>query len=285
MLILAGCSISVHAVDEGTVTTLSTSTAAFSATPTIEIADAATATPMALDPSPRPTEGIPTATSIVETPVPTATPTPFATQIPPTPTPRATTPPAAPTPKPAPTPSPAVPTPTPTSTSLACSDVPVRGFGLLWSSNPAVAHALGCPIDAEVGLAARAQLYANGSMIWLDTSTAGVDQSPWVVTVIGSNATRYRVPVEVPAWNDGASVPSGAFKWVWDNIYTDQQQLGFALAPLFSTDGAIQRFEHGTMIWLKASPDSAQATIYVVQSDLVADSTGTYQSYMDQSGQ
>jgi hypothetical protein len=161
----------------------------------------------------------------------------------------------------------------------------VRGFGLLWSSNPVVADEVGCPQGAEVGLDARVQLYQNGSMLWLDTVTAGVDQSPWVVTLIDGSAARYRVPVAVPDWKDGATAPSGAFKWVLENVYTNQQSIGFALAPWFSTEGAIQRFEHGTMIWLKTPPNGDQPTIYVIQNDLVAASTGAYQQYLDQSAQ
>jgi hypothetical protein len=163
--------------------------------------------------------------------------------------------------------------------------VPVRGFGLLWSSDPAVAQAVGCPVGSEVGLAARAQLYQNGAMVWLDTLKAGVDQSPWVVTLIDGSATRYRVPADVSGWEEGATAPSGAFKWVLENVYTDQQRLGYALAPLFSTDAAIQRFEHGTLIWLKQPPGGSQPTIYVVQRDLVASSTGSVQQHLDQSAQ
>ena len=129
------------------------------------------------------------------------------------------------------------------------------------------------------------QPYQNGFMLWLDTLTPGVDQSPWVVTLIDGTATRYRVPVEVPEWKEGATVPSGAFKWVLQNVYTDQQRIGFALAPWFSTDAAIQRFDHGTMIWLKTPPDGTQATIYVIQNDLVTASTGTAEHFLDQTTQ
>jgi len=161
----------------------------------------------------------------------------------------------------------------------------VRGFGLLWNSNATVKKAMGCPAGAEVGVAARVQPYQHGVMIWLDTLSAGVDQSPWVVTLIDGTATRYRVPVEVPEWNDGATVPSGAFQWVLENVYTGQQNLGFALGPLSVTDAAIQRFDTGTMVWLKTPPDGNQPTIYVINTDLVNASSGAFQTYIDQSGQ
>ena len=115
--------------------------------------------------------------------------------------------------------------------------------------------------------------------------TAGVDQSPWVVTLIDRTATRYRVPADVSGWEEGTTAPSGAFKWVLENIHTDQQRLGSAVAPLVSTDAAIQRFEHGTLLWLRTPPDGSHATIYVIQHDLVAVSSGAFQQYLDQSTQ
>jgi hypothetical protein len=160
--------------------------------------------------------------------------------------------------------------------------MPVRGFGLLWSSNPDVAQAVGCPLAPETGLSARVQPYDHGIMIWLDTLTPGIDQSPWVITLIDDAAGRYRVPANGPAWDESSAAPTGAFKWVWDNVYTVQQSIGGALTPWYATDAALQRFDHGAMLWLKAPPNGGKPLIYVFSEDLVGTSTTIYQPYIDQ---
>jgi hypothetical protein len=163
--------------------------------------------------------------------------------------------------------------------------MPVRGFGLLWHSNVAVAQEVGCPLAQETGVSVRVQRYQGGVMIWLDTLNPGIDQAPWVITLIGDSAVRYRVPADGPAWDDASSVPSGAFKWVWDNVYSVQQSIGAALEPWYATDAAIQRFDHGTMLWLRQPPSSDRPMIFVFPADLLNTSTTTYQAYVDQGAQ
>ncbi len=122
-------------------------------------------------------------------------------------------------------------------------------------------------------------------MLWLDTVNAGIDQQPWVITMIDSTASRYRVPIDGPAWVGGVTEPSGAFKWVWDNVFSVKQRLGDPTDTWYSSDGALQRFDSGTMIWLGTPPDGGKPMIYVVQSDLMSTSTGSFQAYPDQSAQ
>ncbi len=122
-------------------------------------------------------------------------------------------------------------------------------------------------------------------MVWLDMTSAGVDSSDWVLTLIGSSATRYRVPQDVPTWVDGAEEPSGAFAWVWQNVYTVQQALGDPTGAWYATDGALQRFDDGTMIWLKDVPDAETPMVYVIGVDLTQASSGSFQRYADHSGQ
>lgn len=160
--------------------------------------------------------------------------------------------------------------------------MPVRGFGLLWHSNPAVAQAVGCPLAAETGLSARVQLYQSGVMIWLDTLTPNIDQAPWVITLISDSAARYRVPADGPAWEDGAREPSGAFAWIWNNVFSVRQSIGSALDPWYATDAAVQRFDHGTMIWLRQPPAGDRPMIFVFRDDLLNTSTTTYQAYIDE---
>jgi hypothetical protein len=136
-----------------------------------------------------------------------------------------------------------------------------------------------------VGLAARVQPFEDGMMVWLDTVNSGVDTWQWVLTLVGSTATRYRVPANGPTWVNGAVQPSGSFKWVWDNVYTAKQQLGDPVDTWYDSDAAMQVFDSGTMIWLKAPPDDDKPMIYVVDADLFTASTGSYQVYPDLSAQ
>ncbi len=163
--------------------------------------------------------------------------------------------------------------------------MPVRGFGLLWHSHPAVAQAVGCPLAAETGLSARVQLYQSGVMIWLDTPTPSIDQAPWVITLISDSAARYRVPADGPAWEEGAREPTGAFAWVWNNVFSVRQSIGSVLDPWYATDAAIQRFDHGTMIWLRQPPSGDRPMIFVFRDDLLKTSTTTYQAYIDEGAQ
>jgi hypothetical protein len=122
-------------------------------------------------------------------------------------------------------------------------------------------------------------------MIWLDTGTAGIDQADWVLTMIGTSASRYRVPSTLPPWQEGVVEPTGAFKWVWDNVYTDQKLLGEATASFYDTGGAMQAFDSGTMIWLQTPPDDETPAIYVVSANLLTTAAGAFQSYPDLSAQ
>ncbi len=125
------------------------------------------------------------------------------------------------------------------------------------------------------------QVFEHGYMIWLQTTAGGVDQSDWVITVINGTAARYRAPADVPAWDATVSEPTGAFKWVWDNVYTDQAKLGEAVAPEYETGAALQMFETGTMVWLKDPPSGGSPEILVVQVNLLSSSRGSADFYPD----
>lgn len=274
-LSLSACSVSVHSVADATAPTPSPSAGSIAA---------------GASPSATPTAGLVPMPTPVGTSMPTSTP--LATMVSPTPATQPTNPPSNPSPDPAgdspPTVTPAPPAPTPTpapSGPPACSNVPLRGFGLLWTDKPDLARAVGCPRSTEVGLAARVQVFENGFMVWLGTGTAGIDQSDWVLTMTGTTASRYRVPPDVPPWQEGVIDPSGAFKWVWDNAYPDQMVLGASQATWYATDGAMQVFDSGTMIWLKVPADGGKPGIYVVQANLLRTAGGPFQEYPDLSVQ
>lgn len=160
----------------------------------------------------------------------------------------------------------------------------MRGFGLVWHDQPAVARQIGCPVEREVGVAARVQPYMHGLMVWLDIPhwAPGVDSVPWVITLAGNHAARHRVPDVGQDWDPEAAAPTGAFAWVWENVYTDRERLGEATAAYWATDAALQRFERGTMLWLR-EPGSGVPTIYVIEADLAVSAYGVFQSFVDRS--
>ncbi|MDI3339934.1 MAG: hypothetical protein QJR03_05310 [Sphaerobacter sp.] len=279
ILLAAACSVSVRPVGD------STPTPAAAASPGL----AAVASPRAQAPSPTPAAG-------PASPPPTTPPGPTApgTGAAPTPTPPASAgrpqpaPPTGGNPAPAPMPTPGVmppPETTPTPVSLpACDEAPVRGFGLVWHDQPAVAQRIGCPLAPEFGVAAWVQTYAQGLMVWLDIPRAAPDlgSASWVVTLAGGAAARHRVPDPGESWDPSTTAPSGAFAWVWENVYTDRERLGPATSPPWQTDAALQRFERGTMLWLR-EPGSGQPTVYVVDADLAVAAHGAYQAFVDRS--
>lgn len=157
----------------------------------------------------------------------------------------------------------------------------MRGFGLVWYDHPALAQRIGCPLAPEAGLAGRVQRYEHGLMVWLDVAAdyPGIDTSPWVVVLAGDSATRHRVPAGVD-WDDETTEPAGAFAWVWENAFADRERLGAATSTVHDTDAAVQRFERGTMIWVR-NPGDNQPMIYVVESDLLGTASGQYEAFPD----
>lgn len=293
-LLVAGCSISVDAVDEerrtpdayiahtGTPSPTALATATPTARPTATTRATARATATAAG-TPAPTaqpSPTPEATSPASSPTPTEQPTPApttASEQRPTPTPRQ------PDPTPTPTPPPVEPTPTAEPEPVTCLEEPVRGFGLVWNDHPEIARQIGCPSSSEMGVALRVQQYQGGSMLWLDASASNptLDTVPWVLTLIDGVMTRYRLPDVAFDWEPGLVEPTGAFKWVWDNAYADRERLGDAVTPYHESNGALQRFEQGMMLWLSAPPEGTLPVIYVVERDLVAAAVGLYQLYLD----
>lgn len=152
-----------------------------------------------------------------------------------------------------------------------------------------MANAIGCPLGPEVGLPAKVQAYQHGLMIWLDlqADASNIDSKSWVITLAGTTADRTRFDDSGLTWQDGQVAPSGAFAWVYQNVYTDADRLGAPGSALGSSDAAIELFEHGTMVWLRNPPgaNQNQPMIYVIQSNLVDSSSGSFQVVPDKSFQ
>ncbi|HEU4327000.1 MAG TPA: serine/threonine-protein kinase [Roseiflexaceae bacterium] len=277
-------------------------TAQPSATP--QPTDAPAAAPTA-EPPPEPTAE-PTAEPTPEptaepTPEPTAQPTPQPTNPP---TSRPTNPPApkptvapkptdapkptaaptlaptvAPTAAPTATPTAAPPTIAPTEPALACSGgfPVVRGFLVLLEQNQPLQERLGCPVQNEKGSRIVEQPFQNGSMLWFESNN--------MIYVFLENGQRaYRTfsserqqGPDAPPQDEppaGLYKPIGGFGTVWSSYTELRGQLGWALAPESSGDGAFQWFDKGLLIWSRPGLGKGP-TIYALFTN------STFQRYAD----
>ncbi len=223
-------------------------TAEPSAAPTAAPTSAPTPEPTAQPtnpPAPRPTN--PPAPKPTTAPKPSATPKPT---VAPTSAPTAE-PTAAP---PTATPTAAPPTATPTEPALACSGgfPVVRGFLVLLEQNPALQERLGCPVQNEKGSRIVEQPFQNGSMLWFEANN--------MIYVFLENGQRaYRTfsserqqGPDAPPQDEppaGLHKPVGGFGTVWSSYTELRGQLGWALAPESTGDGAFQWFDKGLLVW------------------------------------
>ncbi|HBY95962.1 MAG TPA: hypothetical protein DEP84_18745, partial [Chloroflexi bacterium] len=109
----------------------------------------------------------------------------------------------------------------------SCAIQPILGFGRVWTDNPNVRAALGCPTTPERGLTLTAQRFQNG---WL-----------WYNQTLG----RWEL------------LNSSSHRWA---LYYDEGsaraaagQLGAALTGPFVVTGTYQLYDGGGMIWTPAT--------------------------------
>lgn len=247
------------ATNEPTATATGEPSAAPSATATNE----PTATPSATaTPTDQPTR----------TPKPTATRAPTATRTPATPT---TAPPTA-TPQP-PTATPAPPTSIPVPTLLACPIPPTSGFGMLWASDLKLQQRLGCPLAAEQASTTVEQQFQRGRMLWyqLNGTVYVLDnESTGRALVYPPNALSG--PDSFDGQLDATCVElQNDFAVVWNTHREVNTRIGCATSPeVGPSDGAIQRFEQGTMLFTPAGFGRGK-TIFVLFNN------GTFERYDD----
>jgi len=201
----------------------------------------------------------------------------------PTPESAATVPPLA-SPKPAATPAAhyatATPAVTPTASEGAtepaspvasgCTVEPVRGFGLVYHSNPAVAAKLGCALGTEFGLPVSRQTFERGVMIQRsDTREILIikQDGTWSLHLDNWRAGEALLDAGTPP--AGLSVPDGPFGKVWREAAGVKEALGWATGPAESLPGAIQEFAAGRLLW------TSDRIIYALYPD------GTSQSFAD----
>jgi hypothetical protein len=154
-----------------------------------------------------------------------------------------------------------------------CPAQPVRGFGLLYTTNSTVATRLGCAVQAEVGTTSAVQSFEGGVMLEFGNSKQ-------VLVLRNTGATWSAVddtyqagqplptPTAVPP--AGRFVPANAFGQVWLKQPEVGTQLGWATGPEQKiTTGATELFAHGRIVW---TPNKIH---YVLYSD------NTWQSFPD----
>jgi hypothetical protein len=210
-------------------------------------------------PSPSPSSTPTVARSPTGTPAPAATPTV-------TPEPTATPSPTG-TSLPAPTPTPTTAvtaTHTPPPPPIACPVLPTGGFLTIWTSDPDLQSALGCPFDPHPRRVPAAwpvqtayQPFERGAMIWSDR-VAWYPQP--VIYVLGVDGTYRRYddrfdPAVDPVSGEetppgGLLEPAYGFGQVWRDQPGIREQLGWATAAETPGEGVFQMFLGGSMVWI-----------------------------------
>lgn len=156
------------------------------------------------------------------------------------------------------------------SAAISCPTPPVRGFGLLFSTNAAVATRIGCSLAPEVGLATSLQTFDGGIMIELAPQVYVLRTQGMTWSSVQAARTSQPLPTASPSPPAGHYAPSGVFGQVWETQSPVRAQLGWATAPEQDfPDGAKEEFAHGQMIWIPTK------IIYVLYAD------NTWQSFPD----
>lgn len=161
------------------------------------------------------------------------------------------------------TPAPAVtqaPMVTPTATisptaapaqAAECRTKPVRSFGKIYSENPNVARAVGCPLEAEKTVYSAEEFFQNGYMFWRNDTRqiyAIMSTGRWAVfpdTFVEGEPTAVPTAPAPP----GMMAPVRGFGKIWWGQKDVRETLGWATGRERGFDGTVQAFEKGTMLW------------------------------------
>lgn len=141
---------------------------------------------------------------------------------------------------------------------LFCTDVPIRGFGQVWSGHPEVKNTLGCADSwqgGEQATAAAVQTFQNGLMVWLQADGYYSGDPVYVFFNDGSYQRFGDLGPADPA-KVGAT-PVGYFevgdkfsKVYWEGTGAQvRERLGYAISPAKDSAGAFQNFSNGRMFW------------------------------------
>lgn len=141
--------------------------------------------------------------------------------------------------------------------SDSCDQQPVRGFGLVFQSQPEAYQLLGCPTADELGLPVVVQRFERGWMLWV----ARHDTAPPTIYALFEDSQQYaRFDDTYVAGKDpdsaGLTAPPGVFEPVrgFGKIWREasaagvRDRLGWATAPESPGAGAVEAFQRGSMI-------------------------------------
>jgi hypothetical protein len=164
--------------------------------------------------------------------------------------------------------------------------VPVRGFGLVWSSYPEAQAYVGCPLYREERAAQFvAQRFERGVIFWVGGGDfPSYERYAWVL--FGDDGTYVKVPwtgappTAPPPGSAGPSQPFepvGSLARIWKDAPRAKERLGLAVEPERSVQGAWQQFSRGWMFWIpwkRGTPEGGQSAdlarrdqwIYIIAS-------------------
>ncbi|MER2599405.1 MAG: LysM domain-containing protein [Caldilineales bacterium] len=139
--------------------------------------------------------------------------------------------------------------------AAACSIPPQNGFGNVWMRNAAVRDALGCPSAGEQGFSGAQQTFYSGFAVANDTSkTIYVlyKDGRWQQfnNTWGGGDVVYNPGLTPPA---GWCQPEYGIGKVWRNEAGVSQGLGWGRAPASATNGSVQQYQGGLMLWTPGS--------------------------------
>lgn len=139
--------------------------------------------------------------------------------------------------------------------AASCSIPPQNGFGTVWTRNASVRDQLGCPSAGEQGFSGAQQTFYSGFVIASDTTgtifamykDGGWQQfrNTWVSGEPISNPT-----LTPPA---GWYQPEYGIGKMWRNEAGVSQRLGWARWAAGATNGTVQLYQGGVMVWTPAT--------------------------------
>lgn len=143
------------------------------------------------------------------------------------------------------------------SGNTACIAAPAGGFNAIYSRDPALQAALGCPVSTAFAIASATQEFENGRMVWVSQFA---DVPAEVIYALNNNGSYGRYDdtwVEgVDPIAGGESPPAGrtapirGFGKVWRDNQAVRGGLGWGTTNEAGTGAQIQRFERGEMIFI-----------------------------------
>lgn len=141
---------------------------------------------------------------------------------------------------------------------LFCTDVPIRGFGKVWSEYKEVKATLGCADSWQGGEQATqtaVQIFENGVMVWLE-SDGYYNSDPVYVFFADGSYQRFgdlgpADPIKVEPVPEGFFAVGDKFSKVyWEGTGAQvKERLGYAIGPAKDSNGAFQNFSNGRMFW------------------------------------